>query len=61
MEEKKVRSFLYHHICKEGKIFTDKESFEEAKEAGWVEAPWEVKGPGRPPKHREGSPRTPGE
>jgi len=52
---KKFRSFLYHKDCKAGKIFTDEEEYNQAKEDGWIDSRKEISTakPGRPRKQGE--------
>jgi predicted RNase H-like nuclease (RuvC/YqgF family) len=44
MEKNKAmpRTFLFHQTCPKGKIFTDRDDYDQAVKDGWVEAPQDI-------------------
>jgi hypothetical protein len=44
MEKSKAmpRTFLFHQTCPKGKIFTDRDDYDQAVKDGWVEAPQDI-------------------
>ena len=61
---KYIPRFLFHEDCREGKIFKDADSINQAKAEGWVEGPHLIQNKGasgRPPEPPKSGPELPPE